>query len=132
VIKVMRDRRAWRTGAREIEGGIARWEGYVVSVGRGLSCGWRREVSGGRLKDTRLVEGGRVGTGHGRLATVRGLGLGVLAVVYEVCVRASERVIARRDGGGEDWEECKPFRQASRWPKDEGSSKRKGGGYAEQ
>ncbi len=32
------DRRAW-TGAREIEGGIARVEGYVVSVGRGLSFG---------------------------------------------------------------------------------------------
>ena len=33
------DRRAWRTGAREIEGGMARVEGYVVSVGRGLSSG---------------------------------------------------------------------------------------------
>ena len=33
------DRRAWRTGAREIEGGMARVEGYVVSVVRGLSSG---------------------------------------------------------------------------------------------
>ncbi len=103
---------------------MARWEGYVVSVGRrGLSSGWRREVSGGRLKDTRLVEGGRGGTGHGGLATVRGLGLGVLAVVYEVWVRAWERVIARRDGGGEDWEECKPFQQASIWPKELASAR---------
>ena len=54
---------------------------------------------------------------------VRGLGLGVLAVVYEVWVRAWERVIARRDGGGEDWEECKPFRQASRWPKEVASAR---------
>ena len=94
-----------------------------MSVGRGLSSGWRREVSGGRLKDTRLVEGGRVGAGHGRLSMVRGLGLGVLAVVYEVWMRAWERVIARRDGGGEDWEECKPFRQASRWPKEVASAR---------
>ena len=33
------DRRAWRTGAREIEGEMARVEGYVVSVVRGLSSG---------------------------------------------------------------------------------------------
>ena len=54
---------------------------------------------------------------------VRGLGLGVLAVVDEVWVRAWERVIARRDRGGEDWEECKPFRQASRWPKEVASAR---------
>ncbi len=36
---------------------------------------------------------------------------------------AWERVIARRDGGGEDWEECKPFRQASRWPKEVASAR---------
>jgi hypothetical protein len=35
------DMRAWwRTGAREIEGGMARVEGYVMSVGRELGSGW--------------------------------------------------------------------------------------------
>jgi hypothetical protein len=38
-------------------------------------------------------------------------------------VRAWARVIARRDGGGEDWEECKLFRQASRWPKEVASAR---------
>jgi hypothetical protein len=71
------DRRAWRTGAREIEGGM---EGYVVSVGSELGSGWWPEGSGGRLKDTRLAEVGRVGKRHGGLAMVRGLWLGVVAV----------------------------------------------------
>ena len=62
-----------------------------------------------------------MGTRHGGLATVRGLGL--LKVVEEVWVRAWERVIARRDKGGEDWEECRPFRQASRWPKEVASAR---------
>ena len=38
-------------------------------------------------------------------------------------MRAWERVIARKDKGGEDWEECKPFRQASRWPKEVASAR---------
>ncbi len=88
---------------------MARWEGYVVSVGRGLSSDWWEEVLGGRSKDTRLVEGGKWCTRHGGLATVLVVGLWVVAVVCEVWVQAWERVIARRDGGGEDWEECKPF-----------------------
>ncbi len=69
------DRRAWRTGAREIEGGMVRVEGYVVSVGRGLGSGWWPEGSGRRLMDTRRAEVGRVGKRHGELATVRVLGL---------------------------------------------------------
>jgi len=102
---------------------MARWEGYVVSVGRGLSAGWCEEVRGGRSKATRLGEGGKWGTRHGGLATVLGLGLGAVAAVCEVWVRAWERVIARRAGGGEDWEECRPFRQASRWPKEVASAR---------
>ena len=102
---------------------MARWEGYVVSVGRGLSAGWCEEVIGGRSKDTRLGEGGKWGTRHGGLATVLGLGLGAVAAVCEVWVRAWERVIARRAGGGEDWEECRPFRQALRWPKEVASAR---------
>jgi hypothetical protein len=38
-------------------------------------------------------------------------------------VRACARVIARRDGGGEDWEECRPFLQASRWPNEVASAR---------
>ena len=62
--------------------------GGIRSVGGKGTKLWVEAGSFRRLKDTRLVEGGRVGTGHGRLAMVRGLGLGVLAVVYEVWVRA--------------------------------------------
>jgi hypothetical protein len=102
--------------------------GGIRSVGgKGLSSGWWEEVLGRSLKDTRLVEGGKLGgklgTRYGGLAIVLGLGLGVVAVVCEVWVRAWERVIGRRDGGGEDWEECKPFRQASRWPKEVASAR---------
>ncbi len=60
---------------------MARVEGYVVSVGRGLSSGRWREGSGGKVKDTLLAEVGRVGKRHGGLAMVRGLGLGAAAVV---------------------------------------------------
>jgi hypothetical protein len=90
---------------------MARVEGYVVSVGRGLRSGWWPEGSGGRLKDTCLAEVGRVdgeeawGTSYGARVRVR---------------RSSRSVRGMSAGLGTSHSK---ERRTSRWPKEVASAR---------